>query len=256
MCGRVTSFFISFLTAFSLWGCVANRSYRRGDIHSNGLPSWADASPLSDTDCSHVPAYRCVQTPQGSQPEHFYFAHIEFDDMGELWSIGNLTGNESVKRSQLEKALDIIKTAQSQANQEHRELIVITFVHGWHNNASPYDESKKNLGSFKSLLQGLSSRNALDVAKPPVLVGVFLSWRGQSLAGDLAPSYWNRRDAATRVGGPSMTEVVTRLMFETKGVPQAPASEARCVPSQVRGKEFSHFAIIAHSFGARALAAC
>jgi hypothetical protein len=172
--------------------------------------------------------------------------------MGELWSIGDLRG-ESDSPSQLEKALEVIKQAQEQANREKRELVVITFVHGWHNNASPYDEKHKNLGSFKSLMQGLSSRNALDVPTPPVLVGIFLAWRGQSVAGDLAATYWNRRDAATRVGGPSMTEVVTRLMFETKGVPLAPNPEKSCEPTIVQGKTMSHFAIIAHSFGARAL---
>ncbi|MGC2331547.1 MAG: hypothetical protein WA581_08840 [Candidatus Acidiferrales bacterium] len=173
--------------------------------------------------------------------------------MGELWSIGDLRSDKSPTQSQLENALQVIETAQEQANREKRELIVITFVHGWHNNASRYDEAHKNLASFKTLLQGLSSRNALDIPTPPVLVGIFLSWRGQSVAGDPAVTYWNRRDAATRVGGPSMTEAVTRLMFETKGVPLAPSPDSsRCEPPTVQGKSASHFAIIAHSFGARA----
>jgi hypothetical protein len=216
-------------------------------------PPSVDPLLISGIDCSHLPEYKCVQTPAGSEPQHFYFAHIEFDDMGELWSIGHLQDGNGAGQSQIENALELIRRAQQEANQKRVELVVITFVHGWHNNASSYDEGYKNLGSFRSMLQTLSSRNALDVPRPPVLVGIFLSWRGQSVAGDFGVTYWNRRDAATRMGGPSMTEVVTRLMFETKGVPLAPRFEDRCQPPDVPGKTMSHFAIVAHSFGARAL---
>jgi len=190
--------------------------------------------------------------PDGKRPQHFYLAHIEFDDMGELWSIGDLRPEATRNPSQLENALAIIRKARSQAEQTGVPLVVIAFVHGWHNNASMGDEEKKNLGSFKTVLETLSSRSSLEVAdKPPVLVGIFLSWRGQSIAGDVVLTYWGRRDAATRVGGPSMTEVVTRLMFETKGVPLTPSIDDRCAAHERR--KDSHFAIIAHSFGARAL---
>jgi hypothetical protein len=242
---------ILLITSVLACGCVGNRSYRRGDVYTKQLPPSVDPIPASDGECSDLKAYECVQTPMGNEPQQFYLAHIEFDDMGELWSIGDLRGQQSKGQSQLENALSLIRRAQAEASQEDRELLVIAFVHGWHNNASAYDEATKNLDSFKSMMQVLSSRNSLDVPKPPVLVGIFLSWRGQVLAGDLAATYWNRRDAAIRVGGPSMTEVVTRLMFETKGVPLAP--EDRCEPPDVPGKRMSHFAIIAHSFGARAL---
>jgi hypothetical protein len=244
--------FLLVVTPLLACGCVGNRSYRRGDVYTKELPPSVDPIPASDTDCSRLRPYECVQTRMGNGPQHFYLAHIEFDDMGELWSIGDLQNEKSATPSQIENALELIRRAQAEANREKRELIVITFVHGWHNNASQYDEAHKNLGSFKALLQGLSSRNALDMPTPPVLVGIFLSWRGQSLAGDFAATYWNRRDAATRVGGPSMTEVVTRLMFETKGVPLAPSPDSKCEPPIVQGKMMSHFAIIAHSFGARA----
>jgi len=235
-----------------LCGCVVNRSYRRGDVYKNQFPPSVDPVPATAKDCSQLPDYECVQMGNGKEPQHFYLAHIEFDDMGELWSIGDLRSEATAKPSQLENALAVIRKAQTEADQKHVPLVVITFVHGWHNNASAGDEEKKNLGSFKTVLQTLSSRSSLEVAdKPPILVGVFLSWRGQSIAGDVALSYWGRRDAATRVGGPSMTEVVTRLMFETKGVPLTPNTANRCAAEE--RKPGAHFAIIAHSFGARAL---
>jgi hypothetical protein len=232
--------------------CVANRSYRRGDVDPKQLPPFVKPVSSSTTDCSHLPEYDCVEMPGGKKPQHFYLAHIEFDDMGELWSIGDLQGARDTKPSQIASALTLIRDVQAEANQKHLELVVIAFVHGWHNNSSLRDEEAKNLASFKTVLQTLSGRDSLDIPdKPPVLVGIFLSWRGQSIAGDPGVTYWGRRDAAIRVGGPSMTEVVTRLMFETKGVPLTPNSDNGCVAEE--RKPHSHFAIIAHSFGARAL---
>jgi hypothetical protein len=75
-----------------------------------------------------------------------------------------------------------------------------------------------------------------------------LSWRGQSVAANHVSTYWNRRDAANRIGGASLTEVVTRLMLETKGVP---IPDAKCESHPE--KESSHFVVIGHSLGARAL---
>jgi hypothetical protein len=242
--------FILLTLSWSLCGCVANRAYRRGEqVHPVQLPLSVDGTLPSEADCADSPA-----TPLNAQPPHYYLAHIEFDDMGELWSIGDLHGVEKARRSQIENAIRIIRNAQTLANKndDKRELVVITFVHGWHN-PPRYDEEHKNLGSFKSMMQTLSCDYTIKLNKRPVLVGIFLSWRGQSLGGDFAFTYWNRRDAATRAGGPSMTEVVTRLMFETKGVPLAPTPDSDCEPLPVNGKELAHFAIIAHSFGARAL---
>jgi hypothetical protein len=248
------SLLIFALIAMSLWlsGCVRNRSYRRGTEvpQKTELPPSIEPLPSSVTDCSNLRPYECVHTPSGYQPQHFYLAHIEFDDMGELWSINDTPNGTGTSRSQLNSALTLIQKAQKEATEKGVPLVVITFVHGWHNNASPYDEANGNLGSFKSILQGFYAQPD-ENGERPVLVGVFLAWRGQSITDDFAFTYWGRRDAATRVGGPSMTEVVTRLMFETKGVPLTPEVANGCLSAE--RKPDSHFAIIAHSFGARAL---
>jgi hypothetical protein len=205
---------------------------------------------ISDNACGDRPKYQCVRNSDGGyDAQHFYLAHIEFDDMGEMWSIGNLQHGVRERHSQLESALAVIEKAQKEATVEHRELIVITYVHGWHNNASPYDEENKDLGSFKSVLQDFSAGYSMDyLNKSPIVVGVFLSWRGQAVAENRITTYWNRRDAANRVGGASLTEVVTRLMFKTKGVP---IHQDRC--ESFPQFPTSHFVVIGHSFGARAL---
>jgi hypothetical protein len=234
-----------------LSGCVANRSYWRSDAGiSNQLPPVID--PIKSKECGTRKTYECVRTAAGGyQAQHFYLAHIEFDDMGELWSIGDL--NSAKKNdSQLDSALATIDKAQEIASSMKREVVVITFVHGWHNNASPYDEEHKDLGSFKTVLQDLSDRYSRDFPNtPPILVGIFISWRGQVFSRDLVATYWNRRNAAVRIGSLSLTEVIVRLMFQTKGVPLGPDPANSCQSNPA--KKYSHFVVIGHSFGARAL---
>jgi hypothetical protein len=262
--GRIILFIAAFCVSILSNGCVANRSYRRGaEVTPNQLPSSIGLPDSTETDCS-APRNSCVADGNGGlKPRHFYLSYIEFDDMGELWSIGDLSSStgarpSTVKPSQLESAVSTIRAAKKEAESRHAKVLVITFIHGWHNNASEYDEKNKNLAGFKAILQQLSyPQSPTDPNQPPVVVGIFVAWRGQVVAGDVFTSYWNRRDVATIVGGPSMTEVITRLMFETKGASTSPNPQDRC-RQQVLGPQEamdanSRFLIIGHSFGARVL---
>jgi hypothetical protein len=212
-----------------------------------------------DKTCKELPKKTdCIVTidAEGREkkvPRHFYLAYIEFDDMGELWSIGNLNNSEATSAygkdpaqatSQLGNALDVIREAKLAAGK--RPLDVVTFIHGWHNNASSYDERHKNLKLFKTDLQMLA-----DGQYNPVVVGIFIAWRGQSQTGDLFDTYWDRREAATRLGGVSMTEVLFKLMFATKGVLTPPTLDNKCRPGGLEPR--AHFVAIGHSFGARIL---
>jgi hypothetical protein len=105
-----------------LSGCVANRSYRRGDVNKNEFPPSVDPAPPSVKDCSQLPEYECVQMPEGKEPQHFYLAHIEFDDMGELWSIGDLRPEPTSKPSQLENALSVIQCGVISASYHNTRL--------------------------------------------------------------------------------------------------------------------------------------
>jgi hypothetical protein len=255
---RQISEFISYfclVPVFSLLGCVGNQAYRRGDVLPNQGPPSIDRVDSSVTTCgAAIPCARSLDGKIG--PQHFYLSYIEFDDMGELWSIGDLHGvadrSKDAHASQLEQTIATIQRAKDEARRENTELVVVTFVHGWKNNASSYNERKKNLAGFKTVLQELSDYPALiNPSKKTIVVGIFIAWRGQVLAGNLFSSYWNRRDAATRVGGPSMTEAISRLMFATKDAPSSPSQQNRCQNPDPDPN--SHFIIIGHSFGARVL---
>jgi len=234
-----------------LVGCVVpNQAHRRGIVADESReppPPSVDRVPLEFRDCQAIPGAPCVKDANGHrEPQRFYLAYIEFDDMGELWSIGDLVHPKGT--SQLDNALDVIARAKEKANSTGKPLDVVTFIHGWHNNATAYDENHKNLARFKTDLQEL----AINDPSNPVVVGVFIAWRGQFLSGDPFLTYWNRRDTAVRVGGPSMTEALFQLMFATKGVLSTPMpDDSRCEP---RGLDpNAHFVAIGHSFGARVL---
>ena len=175
---------------------------------------------------------------------NYDLAYLEFDDMGEFWTIGDLQHFESnPAAAQLSQVLQLIAK-----RKETGDVVVITFIHGWHNNASPYDEREtdKTLSGFKKILAELSTK---DTARS--YIGVFVGWRGEVLKKDPFITYWNRRDAAVRVGGPSLSEAIFRLMFLTKGSGEL-LSSANCQFSEPEVSK-SRFIIVGHSFGGRVL---
>jgi len=68
-------------------------------------------------------------------------------------------------------------------------------------------------------------------------IGVYLGWRGESVRGFLDDTtFWNRRDAAERVGSSDYAEAIFRIMGATK-----------------LGSQNSKIVVVGHSFGARVL---
>ena len=134
---------------------------------------------LSCTSCVRNVAYRtdCPVVARGfslgTASSNFDLAYLEFDDMGEFWTIGDLRnfgGNVSV--SGLAQVLALISERKTTS-----DVVVITFIHGWHNNASEYDErpgSGKSLAGFESIMQELSADDPQHV-----YIGVFVAWRGE-----------------------------------------------------------------------------
>jgi hypothetical protein len=252
-------------------GCV-QQPYRRAypDAARAGLAPVVRPNPV--VSCPG-PKEGCVER---DHPETFSLAYVEFDDAGELWSIGNQRADRLVTgptwpQSQLVQAIALVDDQKKEAAKQGRELLVLTFVHGWHNNASQGDEAgEQNLNSLKRSLQFLSSDERCPKVngKCPVVVGIFLSWRGR-LASPLlfhVFTYANRRNAANRVGGVSMTEAIMLLALTTKGAP-APYDDAnRCQqPTFAMKKQLDSdaakpgadpktlYIVVGHSFGGRAL---
>ncbi|MFQ6022315.1 MAG: hypothetical protein ACE5NW_06300 [Acidiferrobacterales bacterium] len=148
--------------------------------------------------------------PDNIQQESDYtLAFIELDDQGELWSA-----------AQISRTVDLIE----RANQNKDASIVIVFIHGWNNNASPKQEQKekKSLAGFKQFLaKAVEDARSMRPGYSPSVVGVFVAWRGQTVHAPLDTlTFYNRRRAASRISTkPSMAEALTRIIAATKKKP-------------------------------------
>ncbi len=144
----------------------------------------------TDKDCVAVGAPICL-------------AFIELDDMGEFFDKG-----------ELDTALSIIRRANSAASESNSNSgqVVITFIHGWKNNAAP---DNGNVEGFKVALQEVYAR--LHRTRP--VTGIYIGWRGnlirQSWPVAQQFSYYNREGAATRIPGAALSSALTEIAART-----------------------------------------
>jgi hypothetical protein len=91
--------------------------------------------------------------------------------------------------SQLERALELIKKTP--------RPLVVTYVHGWHNNDAP---GNGDVEKFSDTLRQLAQ--SADVKKSGYhVIGVFLGWRGEIITAPLLNelTFYNRKTAAERL---------------------------------------------------------
>jgi len=145
-------------------------------------------------------------------PCNVRLAVVELDDHGEFWD-----------RPQLDRALGAIGTAQGIEDDGGTGAIVVTFVHGWNNNASHGNEwdTGGSLHKFKDTLVTIAQRErefAGPAAVQKPVVGIYVAWRGESihpkpiaLVQDIF-TFYSRYSAAKKVAaGPAITETLLAL---------------------------------------------
>ena len=125
-------------------------------------------------------------------------AFIEVDDMGELWDKGELN-----------TALSVIRRANTDA---HADPVVVTFVHGWKNNAAP---DNGNVAGFEVALRDIYAR--LKGTRP--IIGIYIGWRGNLIRSSWPLgqqlSYYNREATATRIPSASLSSALTEIAMRT-----------------------------------------
>jgi hypothetical protein len=166
--------------------------------------------------CTNQQMYRPDNIEKGPG---YTLGFVEFDDQGEPWA-----------PAQAERVLETIE----RANESPHGAIVIVFVHGWKNNASPEQEAKEgySLNGFNKLLTELTRlARATHPTAPPEVVGVFVAWRGQSAKALQNLTFWGRRKAAKRVASPSATGTLFEILTTARANPK------------------SRVGLIGHSFG-------
>src|SRR5512145_3270294 len=153
-------------------------------------------------------AYRSHRQAGGAllHPDDFV---IQVDDYGSFW-------DPEVPA----RALDAIAQSARTTN-----TIVLLVVHGWHHSAAPDDE---NAAGFAQVLQDIRaklddnvdgkpgfyrrSRQILTGSGDVNIFGSYVGWRGASLPMPLSyVTFWDRKDAAERVGDGDLREFLLRL---------------------------------------------
>jgi len=151
------SFAVCLLLALA--GCrVPLQPYR---LQHSAIEVPAPISGPAETTTAKFPENDCVQ-----ETSPICLTFIEVDDMGELFD-----------KAELDAVLRTIRKANDLAGSlPGADPIVLTFIHGWKNNAS---ETNDNVSGFKAALQEVYRRS-----QPHRVIGVYIGWRG-----DLIRSY-------------------------------------------------------------------
>jgi hypothetical protein len=209
--------------------CVGPKQYRYLRTPS-GLQRPCFASEFHPTKVSEVRATPRESLPATECAESGYaLSFVEFDDQGQPWDF-----------AQVEKTTQLIES-------QTRKSLVLVYVHGWQNNAdrAALGKADKDVERFRDALRYLAFESrrvaSIDpVGRPAVpIVGIFIGWRGKSLRGPGAisfPSFWPRRNAANRVGGKALANLLNRW-----------------IDTAERQNSATRIILSGHSFGARVL---
>src|SRR5579863_158776 len=175
----------------------------------------------------------------GSHTAAYQLFVIQADDFGSFWSVAD--------------AQEVLDRVSSDLRVDN--LYVLLFIHGWHHNADPEDDS---LREFESTLARVSRRLAssdlsevrreLSGTASFRLIGVYVGWRGRSLPGVLDYlTMWWRKAAAERVGDGDVREFILRLQrIYRRNSPRNRSQSAGPL-------HFMGLVTVGHSFGAQVL---
>jgi len=161
---------------------------------------------------------KCAESALVNTGGNKMIGFVEFDDQGQLRD---------------PKQMDFVLTKFGEIAQ-NEDVIIITFVHGWHHNASYDDENASN---FNNLLKKVSKAEAQTGHRK--VLGLYIGWRGESIVldGINVLTFWDRKNTAQKVGSYGLVELLLKL------------EEIVNVRKAENGTHNSRLIIAGHSFG-------
>jgi len=200
--------------------CAPNVNYR-SDLNECGYSGPGDC------------ARSAIQHYRPGTDDEYHLGFVEFDDQGQLR-----------QRRQLEAVL-----AHFSSIADERDVLLVTFVHGWHHNASRDDS---NVMQFRNLLRRLARAEAVNSRKDGhqmrAVLGVYVGWRGDSITLPWLKglTYWDRKNTASNVGAGGVAEAFLRL----EEIVNAKTDKA----DESMDKHHSRMVVMGHSFGGEIIA--
>ena len=211
----ILNFFL-FTAILFLTACASNTIYRS---------QYNTCNYKTSGDCPK----NALQEAEPEKEEDYKLSFVEYDDQGQLRD-----------PKQMNAVLD-----EYQRIAGSEDVLLITFVHGWHHSAAPEDN---NIKAFRKLLARIS-KSETEVStsnsgrKKRKILGLYIGWRGDSITipyiNDL--TFWDRKNTADDVGQLGVSEVLLKLE-EIINV-KVGIEEANPPPKK------SRLIVIGHSFG-------
>ncbi len=241
------------------------------------LPAaWRVIASLALSACISIPDATHIGNQFGPLPGQDSIAVVEFNDWGFALQdtiredgAGTRTSVKTRGALQLQAALDFVDATVARTHlldslsvaepgepRIRRQVLVLTYTHGWHNNA---DTTKGDFTRFRALIDSLRRNFAtglqLDLAKArrheapddsvvdaTTVVPIYVAWRGKQYKG-LADylTFWSRKQVAQRVGEGEYAVLVRSLSERKRRWLRSP------------GLERNMLVLTGHSFGAAAL---
>jgi hypothetical protein len=169
-----------------------------------------------------------VQVHAPGKQNEYHLGFVEYDDQGQL--------------RDPEQMGEVLSEFQMLAADD--DVLLISFVHGWHHSAKPEDG---NIKSFREMLGNVSIMEGIlseqQGRKKRKVIGLYIGWRGESVTVPYVNglTFWDRKNTAHDVGQQGVTEVFLKLeeiVNVKKGIDQS-------VPQPSN----SRLVVIGHSFG-------
>jgi hypothetical protein len=193
---RISCLWLAFVPLLLLTACHVPLKAYRLDHPAIVVPPLEANDPAPDVSYA-AQTKDCVS---GSTP--ICLAFIEVDDMGELFAKG-----------EVDAALAVIRRANDRTKNSPAKNapVVITFVHGWKNNAAPDNDNVK--GFILALEQIYAKNPARQV------IGIYIGWRGDLIRSYFPASrqfsYYNREATAVRVPGVTLSSALAQIAART-----------------------------------------
>ena len=173
------------LLVILLAACSSNEIYRS---------NYTSCEYKTSADC-HKSA---LQVHGSGEVDEYRLSFVEYDDKGQLRD-----------RKQMDAVLD-----EYWRLAKDDDVLLITFVHGWHHSAQPEDG---NIASFRKMLAEVSKMEAAGSKQQGrskrKILGLYIGWRGDSISVPYINSvtFWDRKNTAHNVGQQGVTEMLLKL---------------------------------------------